>query len=340
MLPLISIVIPAYNLETRIKKTLECVMEQDYVNTEIIVVDDASSDNTLDIVRKIFKGTNKACRVITSKVNSGVSVARNLGIEAASGEFMLFWDGDDLADKNFISTLFETISANKDCDIAFCGYRTLEEKSGIEKKYPISMSAASGKTPQQIAALRILNKVTPSICSVLYRSSYIKSIGLRFSDGCTAGEDVEFVIKSLVRCRQLSSSAKTCYIYMQHETNSLRKNYESASKRLVRYKHNTYAHKRTVDYIQSYSTDNELKFIAKFMLVPETILRILSVNAAENNIDAFNERLTDKDTRKLLWSSYKSLPYKTEIFPRALSALLMPDIYFKHYKNRFLQYGK
>ena len=335
MSPLISIVIPVYNLETRIKKTLECVMEQDYDNTEIIVIDDASSDNTLDIVRRIFNTTDKSFRLIENEANSGVSAARNSGIEASRGEFMLFWDGDDLADKNFISTLFEAISANKDCDIAFCGYRTLEEKSGIEKKYPISTSAASGKTPQQIAVLRILNKVTPHLCSILYRTSYIKSIGLRFEDGCTAGEDVEFVIKSLVRCRQLSFSAKTCYIYMQHETNGLRKNYESASKRLVRYKHNTEAHKRTADYIQSYSTDNELEFIAKFMLVPETILRILSVNAAENNKDSFNKKLMDNSTRKQLWSSYRSLPYKTEIFPKALCALLMPDIYFRHYKNRF-----
>ena len=335
MSPLISIVIPVYNLETRIKKTLECVMEQDYDNTEIIVIDDASSDNTLDIVRRIFNTTDKSFRLIKNEANSGVSAARNSGIEAARGEFMLFWDGDDLADKNFISTLFEAISANKDCDIAFCGYRTLEENNGTEIKYPINTSAAAGKTPQQIASLRILNKVTPHLCSVLYRTSYIKSIGLRFTVGCSAWEDVEFVIKSLVRCSRIGFSAMPGYIYTQHDKNGSRKSSGPAAQRLKRYKHNTEAYERTAEYIQLFATDDELKRIAELILIPETNLRKLSAYAAENDIDSFNKKLLDNGTRKQLWSSYCSLPYKTEIFPKALCVLLMPDIYFKHYKNKF-----
>lgn len=336
MLPLISVIIPVYNLETRIRATLECVLNQDHKNIELIVVDDASCDNTVEIVRKTLSGAKITSHIISHRVNSGVSAARNSGMKAANGTFLLFWDGDDLADSDFISTLFSAISGTKDQnDIAFCGYRTREEPNGTEKKYSIPVSIASGKTPQQIAALYIVNKITLHIWGALYRTEYLKAIDLNFFDGCTGGEDIEFVIKSLVLCRQLAFSPNCPYIYMQHNDMGSRKNADTSQKKLLRYKHNTEAHARTAGYLLRYATDTELRKTTNVLLIPQIILRELSIYAAENNKQRFNKIRTNTDIRNILWKSRRSFLQKPDVFLKSLMLLLLPNIFWRHYQKYF-----
>lgn len=115
---LVSIIIPMYNVEQYISECLESVINQDYKNMEIIIVNDGSTDNSLFIAEKY----ELDCRVkIYTKTNGGLSSARNYGIKRAKGKFIVFIDSDDYIASNFISDLLKGF-VNDDIKIAMCRY--------------------------------------------------------------------------------------------------------------------------------------------------------------------------------------------------------------------------
>ena len=98
---LISVIIPVYNTGEKIINTLECVINQDYNNLEIILVNDASNDNTIKTAQGVLKNSSRLFKIITHEKNKGVSAARNTGFESANGKFIAFIDSDDLIKENF-----------------------------------------------------------------------------------------------------------------------------------------------------------------------------------------------------------------------------------------------
>lgn len=128
---LVSIIIPAYNCEKYISKCINSVVNQTYKNIEIIIIDDGSKDNTLEICSN-FSKKNKKIKVF-SKENGGVSSARNLGLSKAKGEFINFIDSDDYVEINYIEKLVENL-LNTNSDISVCGFVD-EDLEGISLHY-------------------------------------------------------------------------------------------------------------------------------------------------------------------------------------------------------------
>lgn len=117
--PLVSVVVPVYNLENCVETCLNSLLAQEYQNFELILVDDGSTDGSLKILRT-FAEKHQKIKILHQK-NTGLSAARNAGLKAASGEFIAFVDGDDSVDPFY---LFSLLSAMRDTsDIAVCGYR-------------------------------------------------------------------------------------------------------------------------------------------------------------------------------------------------------------------------
>lgn len=117
MKPLISVVIPIYQVKDYLVQCLESVMNQTYKEIEIILVDDGSTDGSGDICNE-YKQKDDRIRVI-HKGNGGLSSARNAGIDLAQGEYIAFIDSDDWIDARYIETLYKMCEEN-DCDIAQC----------------------------------------------------------------------------------------------------------------------------------------------------------------------------------------------------------------------------
>ena len=101
-----SIVIPVFNKEKYIKETILSVLNQTYDNYEIIIINDASTDNSLKIIEEVI--SDKAV-IINNKNNLGLSASRNIGFEASSEKYVAFLDGDDVWDKNFLKEINELI---------------------------------------------------------------------------------------------------------------------------------------------------------------------------------------------------------------------------------------
>ena len=117
--PLISVVVPVYNVEQYLKKCLDSIIKQKYNNLEIIIVNDGSTDNSQKICQEYVK-KDKRIKLITQK-NQGLSAARNTGIDNAHGKYISFVDSDDYLDLEFINELYNTIIENKS-DISACDF--------------------------------------------------------------------------------------------------------------------------------------------------------------------------------------------------------------------------
>lgn len=115
-----SIIMPVYNSGTEMKKSIESVLNQTYNKWELIIIDDGSTDNSLEIAKK-FANKNRRIKVFHQK-NAGPGAARNKGIKEASGDYIAFLDSDDYYEKNFLETID---NKNQDCDVIF--YSNIKE---------------------------------------------------------------------------------------------------------------------------------------------------------------------------------------------------------------------
>jgi len=131
-MPKVSIIIPIYNAEKYLSKTIESVMAQTYTDWEIVAVDDGSTDKTPEILKDYEKKLPKKLRVITQK-NSGVSIARNTAIAAARGEYIAFLDHDDLWLPEKLKKQVKLLDSNKKLGLVYSDSYAIDDK-GILKK--------------------------------------------------------------------------------------------------------------------------------------------------------------------------------------------------------------
>lgn len=129
--PPVSVIIPAYNVEDYIAEAIESVANQTFDDWELIVVDDGSTDSTVDIVEEQFnKITNNRTTLIRQE-NAGQSVARNRGLSIASGSYIYFLDSDDYLNRNTLSSLYQTVIDNNLDIILFSSLAFADDKNPI-----------------------------------------------------------------------------------------------------------------------------------------------------------------------------------------------------------------
>lgn len=127
---MVSIVIPIYNAEKFLKKCVSSVLEQSYKDFELILIDDGSSDNSSVICSEFAECDSRV--IFIHQNNSGVSSARNCGLEAAKGEFIAFVDSDDYVEKDWLKLQINAMTANN-ADVAVCGIKLGEKKKIVQK---------------------------------------------------------------------------------------------------------------------------------------------------------------------------------------------------------------
>lgn len=130
--PLVSIIIPCYNAERFIKQTIDSVLNQSYQNFEIIVLNDGSTDNSLNIIQNIL---DERINIIDKK-NTGVSDTRNIGFQKAKGKYILFLDSDDVISKNYLLSAIDFLENNQ--EYSFCTFfiKHIDENDNIIENIP------------------------------------------------------------------------------------------------------------------------------------------------------------------------------------------------------------
>ena len=132
----VSIIVPVYNMEKRLNKCLDSLINQTYKNIEIIVVNDGSMDHSLDIIRE-YQAKDSRINVINQR-NMGISEARNNGLAIATGDYLCFADSDDYVELDMIEELVNKITTDKS-DIVVCDYYMFDDQTRkvIEVGYPL-----------------------------------------------------------------------------------------------------------------------------------------------------------------------------------------------------------
>lgn len=326
-LPLVSIIIPAYNAETRIADTLACVIAQDYPNIEIVVVNDCSTDRSAEIARYALERGGRPFKFIEHTTNRGVSAARNTGIEASSGELLCFVDADDIAEQSYISQLQTCITENG-ADIALCGRKDKYVERDVVVNVPIKFPAHSEALPDLITCLKILNRIDTAIYSMMIAKKFVVDASLAFVEGCTAGEDGEFQIKAFARARKISLVDDCPYIYVHHPNMGSVRDVADREKKLFRYSQLIGVDMRLADYLEEHSSSEKIKYLAKCLLRPEGIIRMFSVAAKRGNRSEFERLLADKNLMEQVRPALKMIFTKPEIFFKAALLLYLPNVFY------------
>jgi len=208
----ISIVIPAYNVENYIDKCLGSVTSQTYTNLEIIVVNDGSTDNTHSIIKKYI--SDKRIVYINQK-NSGVSAARNAGIDASTGELIAFVDSDDYVEPDMYELLYTSMTETS-ADMAVCNYNLVYDNR-VENQYS-KMSKRAVDIQSDIYGYFATHCARPQpnnyIWTRLYKTAIIKNSGIRFED-FKLGDDTLFNFKLLPNLNKASFIPNGLYNYYQ-----------------------------------------------------------------------------------------------------------------------------
>ncbi|MGB3452712.1 MAG: glycosyltransferase family 2 protein [Moheibacter sp.] len=181
---LISIIIPVYNSAKWLSDCLESIINQTLKEIEIICINDGSTDNSLKILKEYSSKDNRI--KIINQPNSGVSAARNAGLEIASGEHIGFIDSDDWVDPDY----FLNFLKHKDVDIIST---ELSKKIGLEKDRLYNKE----EIQKTIFPLMLKSDVLNSSCTKIFKSEIIKQHKLRFPTGMKLGEDARFIMAYL-----------------------------------------------------------------------------------------------------------------------------------------------
>jgi glycosyltransferase involved in cell wall biosynthesis len=215
----VTIGIPVYGVEGYIRRTMESALEQTYSNIEYLIVDDASDDQSLDILYSIQQThtRGKNIRILSHEDNRGVSETRNQIIDEATGDYLYFVDSDDVIDKNTISLLMKEIEIHQ-ADVAFGSYERID-LSGQRTifQYP-KMLFEDADSFADFAYQRYAG-FQASACNFLVRLSLIRQNHLRFYKA-DFWEDMAFTLNLVTMVNRAVLLPDITYTYLCRE-NSL-----------------------------------------------------------------------------------------------------------------------
>jgi glycosyltransferase involved in cell wall biosynthesis len=189
---LVSIIIPVYNREDLIRNTLESIKEQSYLNWECIIVDDGSTDNTLQIINNFVKQDARFKLFLRpTKVPKGANSCRNLGFSKSTGFFVNWFDSDDTMHQDFIAKKLAAFVSDKDADLVLS--KTVRVEKNKEKVFERRTNLTNNLLEDFIT-----RKVSWYTFDGMFRKSFLKDGGL-WDEYLKGGQDRDFYIKILIR---------------------------------------------------------------------------------------------------------------------------------------------
>lgn len=212
--PLISVIIPVYNAEDRLKDSIESVLNQNYKQIELILIDDGSSDNSLNMCKK-YTTLDSRVKVYHQK-NAGVSTARNHGIDVSTGEYITFVDADDTIKKNTYSLAVSNL-INMDLDMIIYGmsfdyYKDYEFIKNKNLNIDNFIIRSLSKLRDNFFKL-YENNYLSSVCNKIIKASIIKDNHLHFKTDIFILEDFKFVLELLEYTEHIGVMRDVLYHY-------------------------------------------------------------------------------------------------------------------------------
>lgn len=222
---LLSIIIPTYNSEKYICSCLNSILESNYTNIEVIIIDDSSTDSTVDLINNLFIKKNSKVKLFTNKENRGPGFCRRNGINLSNGKFIAFVDSDDTIEKNMFEKMIYNLN-QYNADIVECGYKTIDENDLVIKSYYAS------------CFIKYSNECIDYYLKDVHRNNFLCNKIFRKEIFCNTkfpdfyyGEDSCVLTQLYTNCKILVSIEDCMYNYRNH-INSTCNNKIFSSKKL------------------------------------------------------------------------------------------------------------
>ncbi len=251
---LVSVIMPAYNADKFIGEAIESILNQSYKNFELIVIDDGSSDRTLEIIES-FK--DDRLFIFCNEKNKGISYTTNRGIRKTNGKYIALMDDDDIAESNRLKIQVDYMEKHPQIDIL--GGRTtyIDEKGEL-----LDYGGIPRYNPNYIKAVLLFNCMDFMNSTAMIKKDFIVKNNLLFEENCFGMQDFKFYIKSS-KIGKISAVNEFVLKHRIHENNETERNFQFFEKeRAEKYaEFQRYSLKRSGFVLE----ENELKFINKVL---------------------------------------------------------------------------
>lgn len=216
----VSIIIPCYNGERYLRACMDTVLSQTVTDFEAILIDDGSSDGTLALAREIAQSDPRVS--VYHQENSGVSAARNLGLDHACGEWITFVDCDDLLPTDALEMMLA--GASEHVDMVVCAHETFDESGNTEIVIPQTRwMDLRGEQMRRAVCLRLIEGdcVLNIMCNKLHRKSVIDREGIRLAAGVKIAEDALFNLEAALCGNGIAYVNRVTYRYRTHSASAM-----------------------------------------------------------------------------------------------------------------------
>lgn len=218
-----SVIIPVYNAANTIERCISSIVNNTFKDVEIIVIDDCSQDDSLNICRKIAAQNNNL-HILHNECNRGVSYTRNRGLESAQGEYILFVDSDDWIEPTYLQSFEQALEENKEF-FAICGFVNHDEKhNGRTDNYCWDSFQGTKVFLLSEELQNLYNKtLIQQLWNKVFVNSIIKKNNLKFDESISIGEDFRFILLYLkaANFNKVIFINKLLYHYMRDQETSL-----------------------------------------------------------------------------------------------------------------------
>ena len=212
---LCSIIVPIYNVEPFISKCIKSILNQDYKELEIILVDDGSTDGSSKVVDEYALLDSRIISV--HKENEGVSEARNTGVRMAKGEYIMFVDGDDYVEPNYVSSFVYLMEKTQaDMGVSYSRLVDDEKKKNLELTFEI-------KNGISVLDEMYLEKIDVAVWNKIYRKSLLDQYNIRFNTLFWFAEGMTFNVECYLHFNKIATTNFEVYHQVTNANSAVRK---------------------------------------------------------------------------------------------------------------------
>lgn len=300
---LLSVVVPVYNAENTLNRCIQSILGQSYTNFELILIDDGSTDSSLQICKQY---TDSRVRIISIS-NSGVSHARNVGIDSSQGKLITFVDSDDYLRTDHFDNLIKGYS--NDIQLSITGFQDIysDDNQNCDTNYiiPIDADIAYRINFSQIELYDKLSDEHECVRGFPWNKMFLREIiinnNIRFNENLKMCEDEIFCAQYIEYVNKASFINRHSYCYV-HRSGSLSNDMSSAAFGTVF---------KAYDLLLNIADGKGNGFLEKVM---ERYIKTLSWSFWNSNLYiARNEQMNDRDAFSVLWKNKRYLPKKHKI---------------------------
>ncbi len=323
----VSIIVPVYNSEKYLKDCLDSLVNQTLKEIEIIAIDDASSDKSLEILREYEKKYPNKIKVYTNFKNIGQGATRNKGIELATGEYIGFLDSDDYVNFNMYAKMYEMAKKYDNPDVITTGLVFVKNDDYLINKFK-GIFQTTGNVFNVADNPSVILDESPSVCNKLFRSDMIKNA--LFIEG-RMWEDIAFTYAKLFKAKRILRFNDADYFYR-------RRSNEGVSSKNNRFNNNLFDIFEVCDYLERELKDankyEQYEYYIKFIQLAYSLYRVTEV---------FSWDLDQNKKQELVYKMCKLIVEKYgdwRIYPKELLSSKIGIIELERINEYFVKHGQ